>query len=73
MANRVKLDDLENRSADLKTSVFSVYQSSQFEAGATKLRRRHEWEQYRIYVALGALGLVDSSQQISAFLLWKVL
>jgi hypothetical protein len=53
MENRVKLDDLENRSADLKSS------SIQFESGATKLKNKYKWEKYRIMIALGGCGVVD--------------
>jgi hypothetical protein len=60
MENRVQLDELDGRSDDLKNKVVRVDESYEFETSSTKLRKKYQWEKYRIVIAVGALGLVGS-------------
>ncbi len=60
MENRVKLDDLEANSNTVRQTVATcIYQAFQFESGATKLKKRYQWEQYRTMILVGSLGVVD--------------
>ena len=61
MDNRVKLDDLEANSQSVRQSVASTNQAFQFENGATKLKKKYQWEQYRTILMVGGLGIVLSS------------
>ncbi len=73
MENRVHLDELDGRSDDLKNKVFSGEQSYEFEMSSSKLKKKYQWEKYRIIFAVGALGLVASHQQVLLYVFSKIL
>jgi Synaptobrevin len=73
MENRAQLDELDGRSDDLRNKVVSGEQSYEFETSSTKLKRKYQWEKYRIVLAVGALGLVAVAQQALLFVFSKLL
>ena len=73
MENRTHLDELDGRSDDLRSKVVAGEQSYEFEMSSTKLKRKYQWEKYRIILAVGALGLVGWAEQVLLFVFSKIL
>jgi hypothetical protein len=73
MENRAHLDELDGRSEDLRSKVAAAEQSHEFEQGSARLRKKYQWEKYRIALAVGALGLVASAEQVLLLVLSKLL